>query len=126
MRLALAIAVLGALGSLARWLLALAVQRQVGGGFPAGTLVVNLIGSIAIGAVFGCFMVRGTESSSVRVAITTGFLGGFTTYSAFAFETVALFERRAVATAFVYLAATTILCLGGCALGLITARALSR
>ena len=86
------IAIAGALGSVARYLLAAGVQRvtaphtQV----PAGTLAVNLLGAFAIGIVMAVFAARGEFDSRLRIAITVGFLGGFTTYSTFGYETFAL------------------------------------
>src|SRR5687768_9003934 len=92
---ALLIAAMGALGSLARWGLSSIVQRSVGERFPLGTLAINVIGSALIGAVMTAFTLRGAEASSpTRLALTAGLLGGFTTYSSFAFETWELLERR--------------------------------
>jgi CrcB protein len=129
-RIALGVALLGALGSLFRWLLSAAIQKQVGGMFPAGTFVVNALGSVAIGVVMGFFMARGTESSGltsgVAIALTAGFMGGFTTYSSFAFETVLLIERRSFAPAALNVAGTLAVCLVGCAVGLFVGRAILR
>ena len=126
MRTALGIAVLGAAGSLGRWLLAAAIQRQVGATFPAGTFVVNVVGSLAMGLVMGLFIARGSESSGLRVALTAGFMGGFTTYSSFAMETVFLIERRSFLVAAANVIGTVIFCLAGCALGLFAGRAAAR
>ena len=131
MRLALGVALLGAMGSLFRWLLSGAVQRQVGPTFPAGTLVVNVLGSMAIGAVMGFFTVRGGSGSSgltsgIGIALSAGFLGGFTTYSSFALETVLLIERRSFAAAGLNMGGTLLVCLGSCALGLLAGRAAGR
>jgi CrcB protein len=126
MRTALAVAVLGAVGSLCRWFLATAIQRQVGATFPAGTFVVNVVGSLAMGLVMGFFIARGSESSGLRVALTAGFMGGFTTYSSFAVETLFLMERRSFAMAGLNVLGTVILCLAGCALGLWAGRAAGR
>ncbi len=127
MRIALGVALLGALGSLFRWLLSAAIQRQVGAGFPVGTLVVNVLGSIAIGGVMGVFLARGTApsgmTSGMGIALCAGFLGGFTTYSSFALETVLLIERRSFVAAAVNVVGTSLVCLGGCALGLLAGRA---
>jgi CrcB protein len=125
-RIALGVAVFGAAGSLSRWLLSTLVQRHAGAGFPLGTLTVNVLGSIAIGAVMGFFVARGAESSGLRVVLTAGFLGGFTTYSSFAFETLQLLGRRSFGLALVNFAGTSVVCLGGCALGVLLGRALAR
>ncbi|MES1204930.1 MAG: CrcB family protein, partial [Pseudomonadota bacterium] len=60
------------------------------------------------------------------VALTAGFLGGFTTYSAFAYETVRLLEQRSFASAALNVVATSVVCLAGCALGLLIGRAAGR
>jgi CrcB protein len=126
LRVALWVALLGALGSLCRWLLASAIQKQAGPAFPAGTFVVNVLGSVAIGAVMGFFIAKETESSALRVALTAGFLGGFTTYSSFAFETLLLIQRRSFAAAVLNVMATLLVCLAGCAAGLFVGHAASR
>ena len=102
------IALAGAAGSVARYLLAQGVQRVVASHtqVPVGTLAVNVIGAFAIGVVMAVFAARGELDSRVRIAISVGFLGGFTTYSAFAYETVTLLESDRVGTAALYVAAT--------------------
>lgn len=83
----LAIALLGALGSVARYLIAGAVQQGTGGGFPWGTLVVNTLGCLIFGIVWSLANERMIISGAVRAIILIGFLGAFTTFSTFAFET---------------------------------------
>ncbi len=112
--LALGVALLGALGSLARWGAQQGIQRAVAAQFPAGTMFVNLVGSFLIGAVMATFAARGTLDSRTRIALTTGFLGGFTTYSAFAYDTLSLIEKRDLAAASIYVAATVVGCLAAC------------
>jgi len=92
----------GAIGGLARYGLAGVVQRRTIGDFPAGTLVVNLTGALAAGFVIGLVASRGFDDSATSW-LTTGFLGGFTTFSTWMVETnLALAEggslgiRRAV------------------------------
>jgi fluoride exporter len=126
MRVAFWVALLGALGSLCRWLLVTAVQKATGQTFPAGTMVVNVLGSVAIGVVMGFFITRGTEGSTLRLGLTAGFLGGFTTYSAFAVETLLLIERRSFASAAANVIGTLTICLVGCGLGLVVGRAAGR
>ena len=121
--LALAVAGLGAVGSLLRWLVGLAAARLgAGPGFPWGTLAVNLLGSLAIGAVMAGFAAREALDAPTRVALTAGLLGGFTTYSAFAFETWSLIDREQVGRAALYGAATLIGGLLACAAGIALAR----
>jgi len=90
----LAVAVGGALGALARWQLAGIVQRALGGAFPWGTLVVNALGSFLLGFLFVWLLER-SASESLRLLLTVGFLGAFTTFSTFSLETVRLFEEQA-------------------------------
>jgi len=110
----------GALGSGARYLLAAWIGAAAGPGFPWGTWAVNVIGCFAIEVV----VMAGAHErlSSVAVlALTTGVLGGFTTYSAFDNQMLALFRAGGVG-GFVYLAAT----LGGCLLAGLAGLALSQ
>lgn len=90
MRAALIVALGGALGSLARWGLSGAVQRWTGSPLPWGTFVVNAIGSLAIGFVAALALERTLVSPAARLFVITGVLGGFTTFSALSYETVAL------------------------------------
>jgi fluoride exporter len=86
---ALAVALAGALGAAARYLLDRTVRHHLGHDQPWGTFVVNISGSLALGVVVGA-LAEGT----VRTVVGTGFLGAYTTFSAFAFETVTLSQRE--------------------------------
>jgi CrcB protein len=113
----------GAAGTGLRYLVALWAAQRLGSAFPFGTLIVNLLGCFVIAAVMHAALTLGW-SPTLRAALTIGFLGGFTTYSSFNYETMRLFEEGAPATALVNLALT--LC-GGLAagwLGLVAAREL--
>jgi CrcB protein len=96
MRLAMAVAAGGALGSWARWAVGGWAQRRAAAAsgwialVPAGTLVVNLVGCFAIGALAGWFEERGAVDPTLRIFLLVGVLGGFTTFSSFGFETLAL------------------------------------
>ncbi len=83
----LAIALLGALGSVARYLVADAVQQGTGGGFPWGTLAVNAIGCLLFGIVWSLANERMIITGALATILLVGFLGAFTTFSTFAFET---------------------------------------
>ncbi|MBI2966166.1 MAG: fluoride efflux transporter CrcB [Chloroflexi bacterium] len=89
----------GALGALARYGLALAVQRGTGTAFPWGILTVNTAGCFLFGVVFGLAEERGVVRSDLRAVALIGFLGAFTTFSTFAFDTLNLIraERYALA-----------------------------
>lgn len=87
----LLVAVGGALGAGGRYLLGGWLHSQLGTGFPWGTFTVNVLGSLVIGIVFG--LVRQEAlSHEASLFLTVGVLGGFTTFSAFSYETVPLLE----------------------------------
>ena len=92
METALAVAFSGALGALSRWLLTAAVDRHLPPGFPHGTLVVNVVGCLLLGWAGTLLLGRLPASAPARAAIATGFLGAFTTFSTFAFDTVVLWR----------------------------------
>lgn len=87
---ALAVAAGGALGSVLRWLVSSGFARGGEARFPWGTLAVNIAGSLAIGVVLGWASERGPLSPTLRLLVVTGVLGGFTTFSAWSWETLAL------------------------------------
>ena len=86
MRTALGIAIAGGLGSLARYGLGTFVTRRHAGEFPWGTFAVNVLGAFAMGLIFTLATERWQLSSWLRLSLTVGFLGGFTTFSTMAFE----------------------------------------
>ncbi|OLP55371.1 hypothetical protein BJF92_22735 [Rhizobium rhizosphaerae] len=95
----------GALGSVARYLVGLMMVRLIGPNFPWGTLTVNIVGCFAIGAV-AATLARMGGNEPLRLFIITGILGGFTTFSAFSLETAALLEAGRMGAAFAYVAAS--------------------
>jgi CrcB protein len=119
----LAVAVGGALGSVARALLNGAVERRFGETFPLGILTVNVLGCLLIGVAAALFAF-GETASAWRHFIAVGVLGGFTTFSTFSLQTLTLIENGEVTSAFSYIALSLVLCLGATALGLWGARAL--
>ena len=86
----LAIAIGGALGSAARYLLSTFVLRVSGTLFPLGTFLVNVVGCLVFGAIAGATSQRLQISPTVRLFLLTGILGGFTTFSSYAFESFVL------------------------------------
>ncbi len=106
----------GALGASARHLVGLGATRLFGTGFPAGTLIVNILGSLLMGVLVVVLAERG----GLRLApfLMTGLLGGFTTFSAFSLDAVALWERGVPGTALLYVAASVGLSLAALAAGL--------
>ncbi len=81
------IALAGALGTLARYGLGGLMHRLLPAGFPWGTLTVNLVGSFAFGLIWGLAVERNLISGEARLIILVGFMGAFTTFSTFMFET---------------------------------------
>ena len=89
----LLIAAGGAFGSMLRFALQGWVQKLVGGGFPFGTVAVNMLGCFVIGLLAAAFAGPVLIREDYRLGLTAGFLGGFTTFSAFGLETVDLLHR---------------------------------
>ena len=114
----LAIAIGGAFGSVSRFLVAREMERLLGNFLPYGTLVVNVLGSLALGWLATVFLDRPEINIALRLGIAVGFLGAFTTFSAFSFESVQLMLNGAVWRAALNVAANTIVCLGMCYLGM--------
>ena len=104
MKLVLLVALGGAIGSVLRYLVGLASGWLLGVGFPWGTLAVNIAGSLAMGLVIGLAASKFHLTNELRVFITTGFLGGFTTFSAFSLDFALLYERKDYGLAGLYLA----------------------
>lgn len=92
--------------------------RLFGFGFPFGTLIVNVAGSFAIGLLAGYFAFRAGVPQDLRLFLTTGILGGFTTFSAFSLDAALLIERHAYALAAAYVLGTVAAGLGALFLGL--------
>ena len=113
----------GAAGTGTRYLIALWAAQRLGSAFPYGTLVVNLSGCFVIAGLMHAALTSGW-SPTLRAALTIGFVGGFTTYSSFNYETMRLFEEGAPATALVNVGLTLLGGLMAGWLGLITAREL--
>jgi len=88
----LAVGIGAALGAIARWLLGLWLNHAAST-LPWGTLVANLVGAYLIGLALGCFLLFPETPGWMKLLVTTGFLGGLTTFSTFSAETVGLIER---------------------------------
>lgn len=112
-----------ALGAISRWLLGLWLN-QSHAALPWGTLAANLIGGYLIGVALGAISLYPDVPDWLKLTITTGFLGGLTTFSTFSAETVGLLERGAYVEAFGYAAVSLIGTLTLTAMGLATMHAL--
>lgn len=115
----LAVALGGAIGSVGRYLVS-AVWMPAAGphALPWGTLLVNVAGSFLYGLLFAVLTQYLPASGTLRVALLAGFLGGFTTFSSFSFETVRLFQEGQPGLAIGYVLASVLSCLLAVWLGL--------
>jgi len=113
MQAVLLVALGGAVGSVARYGAGLAAARWLGAGFPWGTLIVNVLGSFAIGVLAARV---GPEDESLRLLLGVGLLGGFTTFSTFSLEMLRLMEQHPL-QAVLYAGASVVLGLGACWMG---------
>ena len=115
----------GAIGSVARYGVGALAAQLLGPEFPWGTLLVNLTGSFLIALVMHVALSGTAISLELRIFLSTGITGGFTTYSSFNYETLALIDQRAYGLAGLNLAATVLGCLLAGVLGLAAGRALA-
>jgi CrcB protein len=107
----------GALGSGGRYLLGSFVQAVAGTAFPLGTLAVNVIGSFLICAIMHLGTAANVISPTLRLFLTTGIMGGFTTYSAFDYETYKYTQQGAYALAALNVGVTLVACFAAGAAG---------
>ena len=114
----LLVAIGGALGSVARYLLSAFVLRVTGTLFPAGTFVVNAIGCFVFGVIAGAAEQRVALSAEARAFVFVGILGGFTTFSSYAFESVALIRGGEILWASINVAGQVLIGVAGVAAGI--------
>jgi len=100
--LALYVAVGSAAGGVSRYLLGVFLQQRIGTGFPVGTLVINVTGSLLLGFLLRSAFVSMSVSPEMRVMLTTGFCGGYTTFSTFSYDTAGLLEGGQYGRAVLY------------------------
>ncbi len=100
----------------------LGAGRWLGAGFPFGTMIVNVAGSFAMGLLAGYFAARPGVGQHARLFLTTGILGGFTTFSAFSLDTALLIERNAYGLAAGYALGSVVASVSALFLGLALAR----
>ena len=118
------IAVGSAIGGVSRYLVGGLTQRVMGGTFPVGTLLINVTGSFLLGLILRYGVETATLTPEVRAFMTIGFCGGYTTFSTFSYETVALAEDGQWTRAALYVALSVGLSLVATFLGFATAREL--
>ncbi|MFP5304586.1 MAG: fluoride efflux transporter CrcB [Gammaproteobacteria bacterium] len=119
----LAVAVGGALGAVARFAVARVSTTLLGPAFPFGTLLVNVLGSFVAGLLYVRLIEQGIADGGLRALLIVGFLGAFTTFSAFSVETLRLLEDVGLGSALLNVALNLLLCLGACMVGLSIGRA---
>jgi CrcB protein len=115
----------GAVGTGARYLLSGWLARTAGISFPWGTLAVNVIGSFLLGLIMQIALGTDLLSPTLRLALTTGVMGGFTTYSTFNYETLQYLQRNDWLMASLNLSATVVVCLVAGSLGFVAGRMLA-
>jgi fluoride exporter len=112
----------GAAGSGARYLVGAGLSRWLGTALPWGTLAVNVVGAFLISLVMDLSIHSGAIPTEVRVFLTAGVLGGFTTYSSFNFEVLGFLQQGSWARALGYASTTVVGCLVAGLLGMAAAR----
>ena len=122
MNMMFAVACGGALGAMGRHLISGQVMRWAGGGFPWGTLTVNVAGSFLLGLLVEYLAQRWPATQEIRGFLVVGVLGGFTTFSAFSLDAVLLLERGSLTPAFAYIGGIVLLSIGGMFAGLLLFR----
>jgi CrcB protein len=111
-----------AIGGVTRYLFGGLIQRLLDTTFPAGTLLINISGSFLLGTIIRYALETPSFSPEVRAFLTIGFCGGYTTFSTFSYETMALLEDGEWTRAGLYVAASVLLSLLGTLLGFALAR----
>ncbi len=120
----LAIAGGGAVGALLRYWISSGVYLLAGRGFPYGTLVVNVLGSLLMGFLYIWLLERSLAGTAMRAFVLIGLLGAFTTFSTFSVETLNLLEAGHMGRAILNILVSVVLCIGAAAVGVMLARQL--
>lgn len=121
----LAVGVGGAIGSMLRYVVSIVLTERIGPGFPWATLFINVTGSFILAMIAELSTTRVIAlSPAMRVLLTVGFVGGYTTFSTFTNEALALIGERALAASFLYTMASLVGGLAAAYLGLIAVRLL--
>ena len=118
MKALLAVAGGGALGAVARYLVYIAAGRLLGADFPYGTLIVNVAGSLVMGALVEIMALAWSTSNEMRLFLIVGFLGAFTTFSTFSLDFALLYERGRFLLCAVYVMASVVCSVGALFLGM--------
>ena len=106
LRILFLIALGGGIGSVFRYLTSIAVQKYYSSIFPLATLITNILGCLMIGIIMGLLEKNQMTDSNLKWLFVTGFCGGYTTFSAFGYENVSLFQNNNPALAILYIGAS--------------------
>ena len=115
----------GGLGAALRHGINIALGRMLGGGFPYATFFINVTGSFVMGLIAAWFAFKGDASQHWRLFLTTGILGGYTTFSTFSLDAALLYERGQLTLAAGYVIGSVVLGLIGLFAGLAIVRGMS-
>ena len=121
-RTILLVALGGGIGSAFRYLTAIFVNKYFSGNFPLATFITNVLGCFLIGILMGYVLKNHMENAAIRWFLLVGFCGGYTTFSAFAFENVNLIQTQQYFTAFGYIALSVLVGLAAVFAGLLASR----
>jgi CrcB protein len=113
-----------ALGGVTRFLLGTFIQQKTGTTFPIGTLLINISGSFLLAFLLRYALATTVISPEIRGFLTTGFCGGYTTFSTFTYEAMVLIEEGEIGRATAYVLLSVVVALIGAYLGIIAAREL--
>jgi fluoride exporter len=122
--LILAAALGGSIGSAARYIVGVSVGRLFNTNFPWATLIINVSGSVLMGALAALILIRLDLSQAARIFLTVGVCGGFTTFSTFSLDAYSLIEKGNLATAVIYMVSSAVLSIVALALAMYAVRSL--
>jgi CrcB protein len=115
----------GGLGASLRHAVNMISARGLGTAFPWGTFIINISGSLVMGLIAGYLAFKGEASQPWRLFLTTGILGGYTTFSAFSLDAALIYERGEIALALLYVLGSVVLSIAGLFAGLALVRHLA-
>jgi len=124
MRIFWSVAVGGALGCVSRYYLTAFIQQRAGPSFPVGTLIINITGSFLLGFIMRYALQSGAISAETRMLLTSGFCGGYTTFSTYSYETAMMLDDGEYGRAAIYAGTSVVLALVGTFLGFAAANRL--
>jgi CrcB protein len=124
MRIFWSVAIGGALGCVSRYYLTAFIQQRAGPSFPVGTLLINITGSFLLGFIMRYALQSGVVSAETRMLLTSGFCGGYTTFSTYSYETAMMLDDGEYGRAALYVGSSVVLALAGTLLGFAAANRL--